>query len=126
MGEINIPADQHATLEAVGIRELRRLLDRALRSEQSGAIPGLLRNCGPHIAGRLQAFEQASGRHRPAKAARKHEAQGKSSDPHQADTRPDYSRSGPKRKPSAATQEQELQHFLRRTWEDLMRGRSIP
>jgi hypothetical protein len=41
---------------------------------------------------------------------------------HEVDTRPDYTRPAPKRKPSAAKQEQELQSQLYRTWEDLMRG----
>lgn len=188
MGEINIPPDQHAALDAVDMRELDRLIGQALRSEQSGAIPGLLRNCGPYVAGRLQAFEQALGRHRAAKAARKREETGRDlrsagSDlahavdgmkrrleterkdaelfvvddligpphrfskslrvmvnyrwrrsandawaygsitfTHEVDTRPDYTRPMPKRKPRAAKQEQDLQHQLYRTWEDLMRG----
>jgi hypothetical protein len=188
MGEINIPPDQQVALDAVDMRELDRLIDQALRSEQSGAIPGLLRNCGPYVGGRLLAFEQALGRHRTAKAGRKREETGRdlqsagsdlahavdgmkrrveterkdaelfviddligpphrfskslrvtvnyrwrrSADDgwtygsitftHEVDARPDYARPAPKRKPSAAKQEQNLQHQLYRTWEDLMRG----
>jgi hypothetical protein len=188
MGEIHIPPDQEVALDAVDMRELDRLIDQALRSEQSGAIPGLLRNSGPYVAGRLLAFEQALGRHRAAKTARKREETGRdlrsagsdlahavdgmkrrleterkdaelffvddligpphrlskslrvtvnyrwrrSADnawtdgcitfTHEVDTRPDYARPAPKRKPSAAKQEQDLQHQLHRTWEDLMRG----
>jgi hypothetical protein len=188
MGEINIPTDQQAALDAVDMRELDRLIDQALRSEQSGALHGLLRNCGPNVAGPLQAFEAALGRHRAAKAARKREETGRNArsassdlasaidgmkrrlelerkdaelfvvddliappyrfskalsvtvnyrwrrsadDPwayggitftHQVDVRPDYTRPAPKRKPSAAKQEQELQHQLYLTWEHLMRG----
>lgn len=188
MSEINIPPDQQAALDAVDIRELDRLIDQAFRSEQSGAISGLVRNCGPYVAGRLQNFEQALGRHRAAKAARKREETGRDlrsagSDlahavdgmkrrleserkdaelfvvddliappyrfsktlhvtvnyrwrrsvddawayssitfTHEADIRPDYTRPAPKRKPSAAKQEQELQHQLYLTWEHLMRG----
>lgn len=188
MGEINIPPDQQLALDTVDTRELDRLIDQALRSEQSGAIPGFLRNCGPYVAGRLLAFEQALGRHREAKAARKREETGRDlrsagSDlahavdgmkrrleterkdaelfhvddlvappyrfskalsvrvnyrwrrspddawaygsitfTHELDTRPDYTKPAPKRKPSAAKQEQELQHQLYLTWEHLMRG----
>jgi hypothetical protein len=188
MGEINIPHDQQAALDAIDTRELDRLIDQALRTEQSGAIPGLLWNCGPYVAGRLHAFEQALGRHRAAKAARKREETGRdlrsaASDlahavdgmkrrletertdamlfvvddliappyrfskalnvtvnyqwrrspddawtcdritfTHEVDTRPDYTRPAPKRKPSAAKQEQELQHQLYQVWDHLMRG----
>lgn len=188
MGEINIPPDQQAALDAVDIRELDRLIDQALQSKTSGALHGALRNCGPYVAGRLHAFDQALGRHRAAKAARKREETGqdlrsagsdlthavdgmkrrleaerkdaelfvvddlitppyrfsrtlslrvnyrwrRSTDDawaygtitftHEVDSRPDYSRPMPKRKPSAAKEEQELQHQLYRTWEDLMRG----
>ncbi|MBR0664880.1 hypothetical protein GXW71_11000 [Roseomonas hellenica] len=41
---------------------------------------------------------------------------------HDVDLRPDYTRPIPKRKPSAAKQEQELQNTLYQTWEHLMRG----
>jgi hypothetical protein len=188
MGEINIPPDQQAALDAVDIRELDRQIDQALQSETSGALHGPLQNCGPYVAGRLQAFEQALGRHRVAKAARKREETGRdlrsaasdlahavdgmkrrleserkdaelfviddliappyrfskalsvvvnyrwrrSADDawthgritftHEVDTRPDFTRPAPKRKPSAAKQEQELQHQLYLTWEHLMRG----
>jgi hypothetical protein len=188
MGEINIPPDQQAALDAVDTRELGRMIDQALQTEQSGAIPGLLRNCGPYVAGRLHTFEQALGRHRAAKAARKREETGRDlrsagSDlasaidgmkrrleteredaelfvvddligppyrfikalnvrvnyrwrrsaadawaygsitfTHEVDTRPDYTRPAPKRKPSAAKQERELQHELYLTWEHLKRG----
>jgi len=77
MGEINIPPDQQAALDAVDTRELGQMIDQALQTEQSGSIPGLLRNCGLYVAGRLHAFEQALGRHRAAKAARKREETGR-------------------------------------------------
>ena len=41
---------------------------------------------------------------------------------HDVDLRPDYTRPAPKRKPSAAKQEQDLQNTLYQTWEHLMRG----
>lgn len=41
---------------------------------------------------------------------------------HRHDPRPDYTMPTPKRKPSAAKQEQELQNQLYQTWEHLMRG----
>lgn len=41
---------------------------------------------------------------------------------HHHDPRPDYTMPTPKRKPSAAKQEQELQNRLYQTWEHLMRG----
>jgi hypothetical protein len=41
---------------------------------------------------------------------------------HHDDPRPDYTTPAPKRKPSAAKQEQELQNRLYQTWEHLMRG----
>lgn len=188
MGEINIPPNEQAALDAVDTREFDRLIDEAVRSEQSGPIPDLLWNCGPYVAGRLQAFEQALARHREAKAARKREETGRdlrsaASDlghaveamkrrleterkdaelfvvedvipppyrfrtalsvtvnyrwrrfvddawtyghitfTHEADTRPDYTRPAPKRKPSAARQEQDLQTKLYHIWEHLMRG----
>lgn len=188
MGEINIPPREQAALDAVDTRELDRLIGEAVRTEHSGPLPGLLYNCGPYVAGRLQAFEQALARHRAAKAARKREETGRdlrsaASDlghavdgmkrrleterkdaelfiiddaipppyrfrpalsvtviyrwrrsgedawtyghitfTHEVDTRPDYTRPAPKRKPSAAKQEQELQARLYHTWEQLTRG----
>lgn len=41
---------------------------------------------------------------------------------HDDDPRPDYTMPAPKRKPSAAKQEQDLQNRLYQTWEHLMRG----
>ena len=41
---------------------------------------------------------------------------------HDVDLRPDYTTPAPKRKPSAAKQEQDLQSRLYQTWEHLMRG----
>jgi hypothetical protein len=41
---------------------------------------------------------------------------------HDVDLRPDYATPPPKRKPSAAKQEQDLQDRLYQTWEHLMRG----
>lgn len=41
---------------------------------------------------------------------------------HDVDLRPDHTRPAPKRKPSAAKQEQDLQNALYQTWEHLMRG----
>lgn len=41
---------------------------------------------------------------------------------HDVDLRPDYTIPAPKRKPSAAKQEQDLQDRLYQTWEHLMRG----
>ncbi len=41
---------------------------------------------------------------------------------HDVDRRPDYTIPAPKRKPSAAKQEQDLQNRLYQTWEHLMRG----
>jgi hypothetical protein len=41
---------------------------------------------------------------------------------HDVDLRPDYMTPAPKRKPSAAKQEQDLQNRLHQTWEHLMRG----
>lgn len=41
---------------------------------------------------------------------------------HDVDLRPDYTTSAPKRKPSAAKQEQDLQNRLYQIWERLMRG----
>ncbi|MGD9843782.1 MAG: hypothetical protein AB7O56_06330 [Bauldia sp.] len=41
---------------------------------------------------------------------------------HDVDLRPDYTIPAPKRKPSAAKQEQDLQNRLYQTWEHLMRG----
>lgn len=41
---------------------------------------------------------------------------------HVVDLRPDYTTPAPKRKPSAAKQEQDLQNRLYQTWEHLMRG----
>ena len=41
---------------------------------------------------------------------------------HDVDLRPDYATPVPKRKPSAAKQEQDLQDRLYQTWEQLMRG----
>ena len=41
---------------------------------------------------------------------------------HDVDLRPDYTTPAPKRKPSAAKQEQDLQNRLYQTWEHLMRG----
>lgn len=41
---------------------------------------------------------------------------------HDVDLRPDYTTPAPKRKPSAAKQEQDLQTRLYQTWEQLMRG----
>jgi hypothetical protein len=188
MGEINIPPDEQAALDAVEMRELNRLIDQALRSEQASGLHGLLRNCGPYVAGRLHAFETRLERHRAAKAARKREetrcdvwsagsdlasavdgmkrrleterkdaelfvvddligrpyrfskvlsvrvnyrwrrsaedawVYGSITFTHEVDTRPDYTRPAPKRKPSAAKQEQELQHQLYLTWEHLTRG----
>jgi|LNFM01.2.fsa_nt_gb hypothetical protein len=41
---------------------------------------------------------------------------------HDVDLRPDYTTPAPKRKPSAAKQEQDLQNRLYQTWEHFMRG----
>jgi hypothetical protein len=41
---------------------------------------------------------------------------------HDVDLRPDYTTPAPKRKPSAAKREEELQYRLYQTWEHLMRG----
>ena len=41
---------------------------------------------------------------------------------HDVDLRPDYTTPAPKRKPSAAKREQDLQNTLYQTWEHLMRG----
>jgi hypothetical protein len=41
---------------------------------------------------------------------------------HDVDVRPDYMTPAPKRKPSAAKQEQDLQNRLYQTWEHFMRG----
>jgi hypothetical protein len=41
---------------------------------------------------------------------------------HDVDQRPDYTTPAPKRKPSAAKREQDLQNRLHQTWEHLMRG----
>lgn len=189
MGEINIPRDQQDALKTIDAGELDRLIEQAIREERSGDLHRLsLTRCGPHVAGKLHHFEQALGKHRLAKSARKREETGDTlrragSDLsfsvdamkrrmeaeqeegqlfqiddqimppyrfskhmsvrvgyrwrrtiedewqwgsitfiHDVDLRPDYTRPAPKRKPSAAKQEQDLQNQLYQIWEHLMRG----
>lgn len=189
MGEINISRDEQDAISTIDANELDKLIDKAIRDEQSGDLHRLsLTRCGTYVSTKLHYFDQALARHRIAKSARNREETGDAlrragrelsfafsamkqrmeteqaeaelfrvddqimppyrftkamsvrvsyrwrrtiADEwqwgsitfiHQHDPRPDYARSAPKRKPSAAKQEQELQNQLYQTWEHLMRG----
>ena len=72
IGEINIPRDQQIALAAIDASELDRLIEQAIREERSGDLHRLpLASCGSYIAIQLRHFEQASAKHRQAKAPRK-------------------------------------------------------
>ncbi len=72
MGEINIPDDECATLRALDMEEVDSLIGQAVREERSGDLHRLrLYSCGPYVASKLRAFEQALVDHGQAKAPKK-------------------------------------------------------
>ena len=72
MGEINIPRYEQDALRAVDADVLDKLIDQAVYEERPGALNHLrLASCGPYVASRLRAFEQALMEHGNAKTAQK-------------------------------------------------------
>lgn len=72
MGELNVPCAEADALKAIDISSLSNLIDQCTREERWSPIRALrLDNCGPYVASRLRAFEQALSAHAAAKAAKK-------------------------------------------------------
>jgi len=72
MGEINIPKHQQDALKAIDTNELDKLVERAVQEEWSDDLHRLpLASCGPYVAARFRAFDQALAEHRRFKAPRK-------------------------------------------------------
>ncbi|VVQ18829.1 hypothetical protein PS925_04498 [Pseudomonas fluorescens] len=72
MGEINIPRHEQDALRAVDADVLDKLIEQAAYEETPSALQHLrLANCGPYVASRLRAFEQALKEHGNAKFAQK-------------------------------------------------------
>ncbi|MFJ2458085.1 hypothetical protein ACIOVC_05985 [Pseudomonas neuropathica] len=72
MGEINIPRYEQDALRAVDADVLDKLIEQAVYQEEPSALHQLrLVSCGPYVASRLRAFEQALKEHGNAKTAQK-------------------------------------------------------
>lgn len=72
MGELNMPRDEQDAVRAVNTDVLDKLIDRCVYEERPGALhPLRLASCGPYVASRLRAFEQALAEYGKAKVAKK-------------------------------------------------------
>lgn len=72
MGEINIPRAEQEALRAVECDVLNQLIDQCLREERPSALRLLrLDSCGPYVASKLRAFEEALDTYGKSKAEKK-------------------------------------------------------
>lgn len=72
MGDLNVPHAEAEALKAIDIDMLSDLVDQCIREEKPSAVRACrLNGCGPYVASRLRAFEDALAAHQKAKSAKK-------------------------------------------------------
>lgn len=77
MGELNVPRAEADALKVIDTQLLTALIERCIRDEHWACLRDLrLYECGPYVALRLRAFEQALSAHAAAKTAKKRDATG--------------------------------------------------
>lgn len=77
MAVINLPKDQMDAIGAIEPKQLNRLIERAIETEDSGALGSCLRACGSYISDQLRSFERALKTHREARSATKRDRTGR-------------------------------------------------